>query len=75
MSTIPESAALHARTVTEVSEGRHLPKRRRRPASGRSSRPVVTRVDPRVMDAARQIVARGSYSRVQILSPEEVIVR
>jgi hypothetical protein len=78
MSELQEAASLHEKAVQAIARGEVAPMpKRRRKASQRRSEPVHTHVvvDKRVMQQAQLIILAGSYTKVEIINENEVIVR
>lgn len=69
-------ASLHEKTVQKVARGAvNPPKRHQPPRTRRVIATYTVTVDPRVMKAAKEIKSEGIYTRIEIISAEEVIVR
>jgi len=74
--TIRTTATVAPSTVEAMAEA--PAKRRRRPAPlgrPRTGDVRTSRVDPVAMRVAQELVETGSYSRVVVVSPTEVLVR
>ena len=77
--SVQKTASVAPSTVTALSEGKvaQLPKRTRR-APQRAFQPPVhshIKVDPRVMREARLLTMLGTYTRIEIIDHETVMVR
>lgn len=73
MARVQSSARLHEKTVQELAKGRKMTPKRSRTVRGN---PVVSiKVDPRVWATARRMMGRDGYTRIEVVSEEEVIVR
>lgn len=72
---VQKSATLDAKTVTKISKNEHtsVPAKRKKAARRpRSSAVIFAQVDPRVMEAAKQIAPDSRY--IEVRSNNEVIV-
>jgi hypothetical protein len=77
-TTVQKRASLHERAVQAIASGEVAPTpRKTRKRAQKRSEPVHTHivVDERVMMKARELIALGSYTRVEIVDNETVIVR
>jgi len=73
--TVQETASLHEKAVQAVARGDvpKLPRKARKTAE--REHPVYTGVvDPRVMEAVKEIIANGTYTRWEAVDQFEVIV-
>jgi len=74
---VQKRASVHPATVTALSEGKVDGPKKTRKKAERRVQPVHTHIklDPLAAAAVAEIVAKGVYTRVTILSPELAIVR
>jgi len=74
--TVQETASLHEKAVQAIATGEvaPVPTRRRKAPEKRSSEVEHIRVHPEVWAKAKEVIAR-SYSRIEIISATEVMVR
>lgn len=76
MTNVREAASLAERTVQAVARGdvKRAPRQRRK-AVRRSQQLTERRVHPAAMMSARLILANGSYTRLELVDENTVIVR
>ena len=74
--TVQETASLHEKAVQAIATGEvgPVPTKPRRSPQRRSSEVEHIRVHPEVWAKAKEVIAR-SYSRIEIISATEVMVR
>ena len=76
--TVQDTASLHEKAVQAIASGEvdPMPKRKRK-ASQKRSQPVHTHIklDPRVLAQVELLLLKTSYTRYEIISDQEAIVR
>lgn len=77
VTAVQQQVSLHESTVQRIAadDVPQMRRERRQERRPRTSRPVVTRVHPLAMAAAQKLIDGGTYSRLEIVSATEVLVR